>query len=133
MDNDIITNDIPQIDWNDPASIVTSSPSDRLFEEPHEATYQSPTSNYGQDQFVHSSSDSTYSGNTSIRSRLFDNEEDYAVEENNDSGRSSEQRNRENTRIHTDARIVGWSKTVGPQSSTPADSVKARTKRRKGW
>lgn len=134
VENDVITNDIPQIDWDDPTSATTSSPSDLLFGEPTDTGYQSSSIEYEQDQYSRATADSTYSGDSSIRNRLFDSDEDYAVEGRDDlDDRSRNQRNTDNNRIQSDARIVGWSKTVGPQSSAAADSAKAKTKRRRGW
>ena len=134
VQEDVITNDIPRIDWNDPTSATTGTPSDVLFGEPADAGYQPSSIDFEQDQYTRATVDSAYTSGSSIQNRLFDEDEDYTVETRDDlDSRDTRQRKNDESRIHSDARIVGWSKTVGPQSAASADSAKARTKRRRGW
>ena len=130
------TTDIPIIDWNSPSSTgiaETEPPSNSSSSFPDVNTFSTAPSGS-------STVPQSNEGRPSGRARLFGDggeepvEDSFGsqslnrVEQNNELGQTDNKR-----RIHSDSKIVGWSKTVDPASSPPPDSVRTKTVRRKGW
>ena len=111
-----VTNDIPRIDWNSPSSVSISESDLTAFEDPPTTAYQPSDFDYNQDPFS-SGSDSSFSSG-SIQNRLFESEEPYSSDSNFEQNRTTRGQERDRARIYSDTRIVGWSKTVDPVSST---------------
>jgi|GEM_PF-1390282 len=132
VETNTVSNDVPRIDWNDPSSVVTDQTTYADFE--RSDSFSSPSSSsLDLDQGFDSIQADSSSSGQSIRSRLFDSDEDYTIESGSEPSNTLRGSKKDKKRIYSDRPIVGWSKTVDPQVTASSDSVKTRTKRAKGW
>nr|MBX2821318.1 SpoIID/LytB domain-containing protein [Rhodothermaceae bacterium] len=133
VETNSVSSDVPRIDWNDPSSVMTDDQTTYTDFDSSDRFSSPSSSSLDFDQELDVSlADSSFS-NQSISSRLFDSDEEYTIESGSEPSNAVRGGKKDKKRIYSDRPIVGWSKTVDPQATASSDSVKTRTKRRKGW
>lgn len=133
VETNSVSSDVPRIDWNDPSSVITDDQTTYTNFDSSDRFSSPSSSSLDFDQELDVSlADSSFS-NQSISSRLFDSDEEYTIESGSEPSNAVRGGKKDKKRIYSDRPIVGWSKTVDPQATASSDSVKTRTKRRKGW
>lgn len=133
VETNSVSSDVPRIDWNDPSSVITDDQTTYTDFDSSDRFSSPSSSSLDFDQELDVSlADSSFS-NQSISSRLFDSDEEYTIESGSEPSNAVRGGKKDKKRIYSDRPIVGWSKTVDPQATASSDSVKTRTKRRKGW